>query len=181
MGIEAACAAASFVKHHMSGVVSMDFCTAGSIPRTKLAEFFRRRWGSTKMVIASGIYECTELAGFGVLDEEGEIVGLITYVLRGDECEVTSLDSLRERQGLGTALLEKVEQVALENGCRVLRLTTTNDNLPALRFYQKRGFVLHRLLPGAVERSREIKPEIPLLGVDGIPIRDEIELVKILK
>lgn len=59
-----------------------------------------------------------------------------------------------------------MEQVALENGCRVLRLTTTNDNLPALRFYQKRGFVLHRLLPGAVERSREIKPEIPLLGVD---------------
>ena len=71
--------------------------------------------------------------------------------------------------------------MALENGCRVLRLTSTNDNLPALKFYQKRGFVLHRLLPGAVERSREIKPEIPLLGVDGIPIREEIELVKILK
>ena len=86
----------------------MDFCTAGSIPRTKLAEFFRRRWGSTKMVIASGINECTEQAGIGVLDEEGEIVGLITYVLRGDECEVTSLDSLRESQGLGTALFEKV-------------------------------------------------------------------------
>ena len=56
----------------------MDFCTAGRIPRTKLAEFFRRRWGSTKMVIASGIYEFTEQAGFGVLDEEGESVGLLT-------------------------------------------------------------------------------------------------------
>ena len=77
--------------------------------------------------------------------------------------------------------MEKVEQVALENGCRVLRLPTTNDNLPALKFYQKRGFVLQRVLPGAVERSREIKPEIPLLGVDFIPISEEIDLVKILK
>jgi hypothetical protein len=53
---------------------------------------------------------------------------------------------------------------------------TTNDNFPALRFYQKRGFRIVAVHPGAVERSRVMKPSIPLWGIDSIPIRDEIEL-----
>lgn len=87
-----------------------------------------------------------------------------------------SLDSLRESQGIGTALMEAVKKVALEAGCCRIWLITTNDNLHALRFYQKRGFVLVAVHRGAVTASRKIKPEIPLMGADGIPIRDEIEL-----
>ncbi|MGW8250920.1 MAG: GNAT family N-acetyltransferase, partial [Anaerolineales bacterium] len=55
-------------------------------------------------------------------------------------------------------------------------LITTNDNLPALRFYQKRGFHLVALYPNALAESRRLKPEIPFKGLDGIPLRDEIEL-----
>ena len=66
---------------------------------------------------------------------------------------------------------------ARANGCRAVRLTTTNDNTDALRFYQKRGFGLAALRPGAVERARRVKPSIPLLGRHGISIRDELELV----
>jgi ribosomal protein S18 acetylase RimI-like enzyme len=55
-----------------------------------------------------------------------------------------------------------------------------NDNLHALRFYQKRGFVLVALHRNALEASRKLKPEIPLVGIDGIPIRDEIELELVL-
>jgi ribosomal protein S18 acetylase RimI-like enzyme len=57
-----------------------------------------------------------------------------------------------------------------------LFLVTTNDNTPALRFYQKRGFVLSALRPNAIAENRKVKPEIPLTGQDGIPIRDELEL-----
>jgi hypothetical protein len=55
-------------------------------------------------------------------------------------------------------------------------LVTTNDNLNALRFYQKRGFVLVAVHRNALEVSRKLKPEIPLVGMDSIPLRDEIEL-----
>ena len=58
----------------------------------------------------------------------------------------------------------------------VSMLITTNDNLSALRFYQKRSFDMVRLYLNAVEEARKIKPEIPLTGNDGIPIRHEIEL-----
>jgi hypothetical protein len=50
----------------------------------------------------------------------------------------------------------------------------------ALRFYQKRGFVLVAVHRNALEQSRKLKPEIPLIGDDEIPLRDEIELEMML-
>lgn len=86
------------------------------------------------------------------------------------------MNSVRENQGVGTALLKAVESAARDAGCHFLRLVTTNDNLKAMKFYQRRGFVLYALHPDAVTQSRALKPEIPTTGNDGIPIRDEIEL-----
>jgi GNAT superfamily N-acetyltransferase len=91
-------------------------------------------------------------------------------------CEIVTLDNLGDRRGVGTALIEAVMETARAAGCRRLWLITTNDNLRALRFYQKRGFRLVRLSPDAVTAARRIKPEIPLVGEDGIPLRDELEL-----
>ena len=90
--------------------------------------------------------------------------------------EILSLDSLREKNGIGTALINKVIEVAKNKDCTRIKLITTNDNLSALRFYQKRGFEMARLYRNAVEESRIVKPQIPLTGEDGIPIRHEIEL-----
>jgi GNAT superfamily N-acetyltransferase len=132
------------------------------------------------MVISSGVYDCSELDGFAVLNENGDIIGLVTYIIKDNECEIISLDSILEGKGIGTSLINEVENIALKNNCKLIKVITTNDNLSALRFYQKRGFVLSRIINNAVEKAREIKPEIPLIGNDGIPIRDEIELVKLL-
>jgi ribosomal protein S18 acetylase RimI-like enzyme len=77
---------------------------------------------------------------------------------------------------VGTALINAVIEAARRQGCTRVWLITTNDNLHALRFYQKRDFVLVAVHANAVARARQIKPEIPLIGRDGIPIRDEIEL-----
>ena len=114
---------------------------------------------------AEGFYAC----------EGDEITGLITYRLTGKEMEILSLDSLHERQGTGTALLSEAILKAKETGVRRICLITTNDNLSAMRFYQKRGFRMVRTYRDALDLARKIKPEIPLIGIDGIPLKDEIE------
>lgn len=136
-------------------------------------------WGSTKMVIRGVLYDMETLPGF-VAHIEGKPVGLITYRISDGECEVMSLDSVIEGKGVGTALIDAIRNAAVRSGCRRVLLITTNDNLHALRFYQKRGFTLSAIYPNALEQSRKLKPEIPLTGIDGIPLRDEIELEIIL-
>jgi GNAT superfamily N-acetyltransferase len=103
-------------------------------------------------------------------------IGLITYRVDGDQCEIMTLDSLEKCKGVGTALIDAVKTAAAESGCKRMWLITTNDNLNALKFYQKRGFVLSALYPDALSESRKLKPQIPLVGLDSIPLRDEIEL-----
>jgi len=106
----------------------------------------------------------------------GEWTGLITFMFRGDECEITSLDSLQAGKGIGTKLIDEVLREARERKCKRVTLITTNDNLRALGFYQKRGFKLFALHRCAVDVSRKRKPSIPLTGQNDIPLHDEIEL-----
>ena len=110
--------------------------------------------------------------------EDGErLVGVLTYVLAGRECEILTLHTAARWRGTGTALIAGVEEIARNAGCARLWVLTTNDNVDALRFYQRRGFRLAALNPGAVDRSRtQLKPEIPEHGAYGIPIRDELVL-----
>src|ERR1051325_10066582 len=140
-----------------------------------LRQFWIEHWGGEEMIAHGNIHRPEQLDGFIVEDGE-EWIGLITFVIKGKECEVTSLDSLREGQGIGSLLIEKAVEEAHLNNCERLFLITTNDNLHALGFYQKRGFALVAVYRGAVNQSRKIKPSIPLVGNDGIPLRDEIEL-----
>ncbi len=131
-------------------------------------------WGSDFVVVHETVFYPLKLPGFIAM--QGELrAGLITYVLSDPDCEIATLNSLTPSQGIGSALLGAVKNLAIGSGCRRLRLTTTNDNLQALHFYQKRGFVLTALRPNALEKTRRLKP-IPQRGENGIPIRDEIEL-----
>ena len=108
------------------------------------------------------------------------MLGLVTYHVDEDACEIVTIDSLVPSRGVGTALIEAVKVAAIEAGCKRLWLITTNDNLNALRFYQKWGFELVAIHRNALEKSRELKPEIPTIGMDGIPLRDEIELEMVI-
>jgi GNAT superfamily N-acetyltransferase len=132
-------------------------------------------WGEDRAISRGRAHVPSTLPGF-TAEEEGEPVGIITYRLDGLSCEVVTLDSWRQDVGVGTALIEAVTEAAREAGCRRLWLITTNDNLHALRFYQRRGFRLAALHRDGITESRRQKPSIPLIGLDGIPIRDEIEL-----
>jgi ribosomal protein S18 acetylase RimI-like enzyme len=137
------------------------------------------QWGSTKMVTRGKIYDADQMPGFAAI-QANKPVGLITYRIEGSECEIISMNSLLERIGIGSALIEAVKDVATMAHCKRLWLITTNDNTAALRFYQKRGFLLVAIYRNALEQSRKLKPEIPLVGIDGIPLRDEIELELLL-
>lgn len=112
-----------------------------------------------------------------VAESDGGPEGLLTYILRDGECEILTLEALRQWAGVGSALVAAVRALAEKQGCRRLHVVTTNDNVDALRFYQRRGFRLATLRAGAVvESRRRLKPTIPEVGEHGIPIRDEIEL-----
>jgi GNAT superfamily N-acetyltransferase len=138
-------------------------------------EMMRTRWAGEIQVTHGKARDASLLEGF-VAEEDGEPLGLATFETRGGECELVTLDSLKEGDGIGSALLAAVANVAWKQGCRTLSVVTTNDNVRALGFYQHRGFVLTALRKGAVEKSRRLKPGIPELGHDDIPIRDELEL-----
>jgi GNAT superfamily N-acetyltransferase len=111
----------------------------------------------------------------------GQLLGVLTYVPGTDwrQCEILTLHADEQWRGAGTALIEAAGHLARRQGCTRLWVITTNDNVDALRFYQRRGFCLVTVHRGAVDRSRAtLKPEIPAVGAYGIPLRDEIELEK---
>lgn len=140
-----------------------------------VSQFILEHWGSDKVVSHGVVYFPQDLPGF-VAMYDAEKVGLVTYNITGTSCEIVTIDSIRPSSGVGTALIEAVKNTAIKSGCKRLWLITTNDNLNALRFYQKRGFVLVAVHRNALELSRKLKPEIPLIGHQGIPLQDEIEL-----
>lgn len=137
-----------------------------------LREFWIQRWGADFVVARGESIRYNEVEGF-VYDEWK---GVITFRARDGECEVTSFDSLEEGNGIGAALMNKVVGEARKRNYRRLFLITANDNLRALRFYQKFGFELCALRRGAINETRKIKQSIPFIGMNGIPLRDELEL-----
>ena len=139
-----------------------------------IAQFITERWGAEFIAAHYEVYHCRNLPGFIAIEGE-EKVGLVTYAIVGDDCEIVSLDSLQPCVGIGSGLINAVKAAAAESGCRRLWLVTTNDNMNALRFYQKRGFVLVKINRNAIEFARKLKP-VPLIGAEGFALRDEIEL-----
>jgi ribosomal protein S18 acetylase RimI-like enzyme len=144
--------------------------------RPMLAWLITELWGSEVVAVHGSSLRPAELAGF-IAERSHRLAGLLTYQLCGDGMmEIVTLNAIDRRAGIGTMLIEAAVSQARRFGCREIRLTTTNDNIDALRFYQRRGFRLAELRPAAVDRARRYKPEIPRVGDYGIPLRDEIDL-----
>ena len=144
--------------------------------RAELARVVARSWGSSLLASRGALYEVTDLTCL-LATQADRWLGVAGYRFDGDACELVLLDAFERHQGVGTALLEATAEIARKSNSRRLWLVTTNSNLDALRFYQRRGMHLVRVWVDAVmENRRNLKPEIPLAGDFGIPIRDELEL-----
>ncbi|WP_210203689.1 GNAT family N-acetyltransferase [Rhizobium sp. SEMIA4064] len=137
-----------------------------------IVKLLTERWGDTKVVAHDETFDLLDLPALVVDPDQG----LATYRMQGNEAELMSLDAVRPGQGVGTALIDALADQLRRQGLSALWVMTTNDNLDALRFYQRRGFELRRVRPGAVDKARLLKPSIPRIADNGIPIRDELDL-----
>jgi ribosomal protein S18 acetylase RimI-like enzyme len=133
------------------------------------------KWGDEFVVTRGRKVYFGDVEGFCAFDNSDDRLGLVTYQISTDQCEIITLDTSMKRFGIGTALIEAVKARARLSGCRRLWLITTNDNVSALRFYQLIGFHVVAVHTNAIAESRRLKPSIPMTGRHGIPIRDELE------
>lgn len=133
-------------------------------------------WSEPIVARLGELIDPTQLPGFIAL-LDGERAGLASYAVRGDECELVTIRSLREGRGVGRALFDAVRNAAIEASCTRLWLITTNDNLRALKLYQRWGMEIIAFHRHAVtEARRHLKPSISERGAHGIPILHEFEL-----
>lgn len=138
-------------------------------------------WGADFIVNRGQIIRPHDVEAIYAADANNQRIGLLTYRIERDQCEVVTIDAFNQFSGIGTALLEAITKIAASENCIRIWLITTNDNLDALRFYQRRGFHLVTIHRNALDRSRELKPSIPMVGEYHIPLRDEIELEMMLR
>jgi ribosomal protein S18 acetylase RimI-like enzyme len=141
--------------------------------------WFERHWGGRTVVGHGTVYTMDDVECLVAVDD-GRVVGAVTFHVDADAMEVVTVDSDVPRRGIGRTLLDAAVAEAGRRGLRRVWLTTTNDNLTALAFYQAVGFRLCALRPDAVAESRRLKPSIALVGSNGLPRRDELDLERIL-
>lgn len=140
-----------------------------------LIRFITKHWGAPIVISRRKQYPVENLPGFAAFQND-EYVGLITLCIENSECQIVTLNAEIENIGIGTGLINYAIEYAVQKKCKRIWLITTNDNTPALRFYQKRGFKIKAIYCNEIEFACKLKPEIPLYGIDNIPIWDEIEL-----
>src|ERR1700730_4115327 len=156
--------------------LSMEVRDKEPADQTWVENVLTERWGGLQVIAHNEIFDAHLLPALIA----GEKLGLATFRFRQMNqikvAELITLDALTPQQGVGTALVEALVSKLRAEKVMMLRVTTTNDNLNALRFYQRRGFRLTAVRPGAVDEARRTKPSISTIGEYGIPIHDEIEL-----
>jgi ribosomal protein S18 acetylase RimI-like enzyme len=144
-----------------------------------LRSLLMQRWGDM-LLMGGRTYPCDQVNAFRAVSASGETLGYITWQILRSTVFVFTIDSFVKGGGIGGALLDMVATTAREAGARAIRVMTTNDNTPALHYFQKRGFQMVAFFPGAVDIYRMVAPALPKTGFDDIPMRDAIELEKSL-
>jgi len=143
--------------------------------RENINKTIAESWAGPFIVSKGKLHDTRTHNGFvAVID--GVIAGYILYNISDYECEITVLESFHEKQGIGSALINAVIEAAKSVNCRRFWLITTNDNIQAIRFYQRFGFTLKEVYINSMDVARKLlKPQIPVFGCDGIPIAHEFE------
>lgn len=141
-----------------------------------LKKIYLKYYGGKFCVFLGRKFFLETLPGYYLENEKQKKIGLITYEIKKNVCEIMTLNAFQKFKGIGTCLLKKVIKTAKDNKCKKIKALTTNDNIDALRFYQKRGFRIFKIHKNALKKDRKLKPSIPKLGDYKIPMLDAIEL-----
>ena len=135
------------------------------------------RWGGPWQAYGGELVDAAGADGLIATGDRGTPAGILLHRPIPGGWEIVLLEAFAPGSGVGTALVEACATAARAAGASRLDVVTTNDNLRALGFYQRRGFRLVAARPGAVDEARRLlKPGIREVGEDGIPIRDELVL-----
>ena len=147
-----------------------------------VTDFLKHHWGSNSMVTRGKFTDASKISRVLIKDDKRTIIGLITFLIdkNDNSCELISVDAVKQGKGIGTKLINLVEKIAKENKVKKVWLISTNDNYEAAIFYIKKGYRLIKVHKDALDVSRKLKPQIPLIGKYGIPLQDEWEFEKIL-
>lgn len=143
--------------------------------RASVRELFARDFGRTRIVAFGEVMDIDAMPAL-VAAMYQEPSGALAYRLHGDALHVVALatDPMWQRSGVGGYLIVEAELLARRLNLTRVVVATTNDNLPALYFYQRRGYQMTDLVPGSIITLTH--QQVP--GFAGIPVRDEIRLVK---
>lgn len=144
-----------------------------------VSDLMEKYWGGEPLVVRTQNFYPSKLDGI-LAFSENKIVGFLFFDIQDKTCEIIVLEAFDQFKGIGTTLIDKLKVIAKEKNYNRLYLTTHNDNLDALRFYQRRGFHICAIHIDSVKKGRKMKPNIPMIGDYDIPIRDEIDLELIL-
>ncbi len=141
-----------------------------------IEEMVKLFWGDPKQLMFNQSFIVTEYPAI-VVKNNGKLVGFISYTPFDDDAVlILALGILPQFQGcgIGKELVAHIEKIAQKQGHQRLLVVTTNDNLPALAFYQRIGFQLYEVVPNVV--AQKLGGLYP--GIADIPIRDELRLQK---
>jgi GNAT superfamily N-acetyltransferase len=147
--------------------------------RVFLDELLRLRWSGGALMLRGRIVHPKDVEGLAAY-HDGRLAGVATWLLEGPVMYLATLNNISDQRGVGIALLDAAMALGREKGSALLRVIVTNDNLNALGFYQRRGFRIIAVHPGAIDTIRAMLPSVPIVGANRIPIRDEIELEMVL-
>jgi GNAT superfamily N-acetyltransferase len=150
------------------------------VDREWIVSYLSDNWGSDFVISRGQVQYYKDLDGY-VCKQDDRYIGLITVNYQNDACEIVTLNSLVQQMGIGSALLSRVISEAKSRKCNRLWLITTNDNTHAQKFYKKHGFKVKKIHKNTFQKYRQVKPEIPMIGFDNIPITDEIEFEILFK
>ena len=149
--------------------------------RKEIRSFIEEHWSAPHICIREKLYDPHEAEGF-IVRREGKLVGLLTFQQQGNSILMITQNSTLPGAGIGSSLMLRMIEEARKRDTRRIWLTTTNDNLKSLGFYQRMGFRLVTIYRDAVTKARKsVKPEVAEFGMHGLPIIDEIELELILE
>ncbi len=143
--------------------------------RGQIEPFLRAHFGAVQAPGPDGLADAGALPGFGAR-MGGVLTGCASFVTQEDCCHLVCLASQTPGRGCGDALLRAVIAYARSEGCQTLRTFAGNNNLGALRFFQKRGFTITGVRPGALARLLADTPAARPPGDGAIPARDVLEL-----
>ena len=137
-------------------------------------------WGAIQVAVHRELYDLREMPCIIAVSDDQELLGYCYYRFADTECEIMAIESLEPNTGVGSLLVKAIIEKARDEHCKRVYLQTTNDNTNAFRFYQRRGFTICAFRINELDYSRKLKPSIPLLGDDDIPLMHEIEFEYIL-